>query len=111
MSSTVLQSIVIAIGLLAVGTVVYIAAANHSTSSTFKSVTAGMTKAEVISLMGAPGAENAKCQNHPMWLDKPINDHACVSELQYDARMSPEFWTIGFDAQGHAIAKYHFVSP
>lgn len=94
-----------------IGSVLLVALKNHVSAIAFQSVSKGMGKSEVLSIMGRPDAESTACMNPAMWLDEPADNQECVRELQYNALLVPEFWTVGFDAHDRTITKYHFISP
>jgi hypothetical protein len=43
-------------------------------------------------------------------MNRPVLEATCAEELEYRAKLHGVFWTVGFDAQGRAIAKYRYVS-
>jgi len=94
-----------------IGPVLLVALKNHSSAIAFQSVSKGMGKAEVLSIMGSPDAESTVCMNAAIWLDEPIDNQECTREVRYSALLMPEFRTVGFDARDRAILKYHFISP
>jgi hypothetical protein len=89
----------------------YAAHRNSSLSANFKSVQPGASRKQVLSMMGKPTFERNGCRDAATWLGQPLVGKTCATELQYDARFIPKFWTIGFDEKGFAIAKYEYVSP
>ena len=104
----------IALGVLTViigAYVVSVVQVNASLEKTFNSISEGMTKDQVIGAMGKPDLVREGCRDGPVWLDRPVPNKTCMSEFQYDARLLPKFWTVGFDAENRAIAKYPYVSP
>ncbi len=96
---------------IVIGPVLFVALKNHSSAIAFQSVSKGMGKAEVLSIMGSPDAESTVCMNAAIWLDEPIENQECTREVRYNALLMPEFWTVGFDGRDRAILKYHFISP
>lgn len=105
------KSVRIAAILLILAPVIYVFTNNYLYSSGFETIKEGMSKAEVIAIMGTPSAEDLACSEPPMWLDKPLSNVNCAHEIEYSASLTPEYWTIGFDAHGHVVTKYHYVSP
>lgn len=89
----------------------YVAHRNASLSANFKSVQPGTSREQVLSMMGDPTSERTGCRDAPTWLGQAVVGKACATEVQYDAGLLPKFWTIGFDQEGLAIAKYEYVSP
>jgi hypothetical protein len=84
---------------------------NASLGKSFNAIEQGATREQTLELMGRPSLERNSCRDAPTWLGQPVQSAQCVAEYQYDARLVPEFWTIGFDANGKAVAKYDYVSP
>ncbi len=84
---------------------------NHYQSA-YNALKQGATKTEVISDWG-PAKDSKSCRSGGTWDDKPIppGTKDCVEELWYFSRVTPEQWAIGFDEDGRAVSKYHFVSP
>ncbi len=104
--------LVIGVGAVAV-TLGYFAVAwrhNEALSSNFQSIAPGTGMDVVLSALGPPDAIRQGCRDKPTWLDQPVTE-ACAVELQYDARLLPKFWTVGFNEQDRAIAKYEYTSP
>jgi hypothetical protein len=101
----------IGVSLTAVAAIVYVVLENRASSTAFQSISKGMSKNVVLSIMGTPSLDRTNCMNRSMWLENPVPAHNCVSEIQYNARVLPEFRTIGFDIKGQAVTKYHYVSP
>jgi hypothetical protein len=77
----------------------------------FRALSEGATTAEVISSMGEPDSVGPGCRDAPTWLNRPVLGAMCSQEFRYEAKLRPGFWTVGFDEQGRAIAKYAYVSP
>jgi hypothetical protein len=94
-----------------IGCFAYTTYRNSSIERKFGLVAEGMSREEVVRLMGAPDNVRSGCRDAPTWLERPVPDKVCSEELRYNALLLPEFWTIGFDATGRAIAKYGYVSP
>jgi hypothetical protein len=86
------------------------ARADRTLDRGFRAVAEGASRAEVVALLGPPDATRSGCRDLPTWMNRPILDAACAEELEYRARLTAVYWTIGFDAQGRAIAKYRYVS-
>ncbi|MFZ6779014.1 hypothetical protein ACO0LD_19480 [Undibacterium sp. Ji83W] len=78
--------------------------------SQFDSLIQGMSEREVEILMGKPSAINKECRDAPSWIGERVQGQ-CTLEYHYDGFIIPEFWTIGFDANGHVIAKEYYTSP
>jgi len=102
--------IAIAVVVLLIGYGVYVAYHNASLDSAFTAVTQGATPEEVVALMGEPSAKRG-CADAVTWLEHPVLGKKCAFEYRYDAKVMPNYWTIGFDDGHHAIAKYAYVSP
>lgn len=90
---------------------IYVVAKNRAYRSGFEAIERGMAKSEVIDAMGRPDSERAGCRDRPTWLGKHLDDQVCMTEYQYNARLLPEFWTVGFGTDGKVIAKYDYISP
>jgi len=103
--------LIIAAVVLLVAYVAYAAHRNSSLSANFESRQPGASREQVLSVMGKPTLERTGCRDTATWLGQPVTGKSCAIELQYDARLLPKFWTIGFDQKGIAIAKYEYVSP
>ena len=101
----------IAAVVLLVAYVVYAVHRNSSLNANFKSIQPGTSREQVLSLMGKPTSEKAGCRDAATWLGHPVVGKTCATELRYEARLLPKFWTIGLDEKGFAIAKYEYVSP
>jgi hypothetical protein len=93
------------------GYVLFVVWKNDSLGKKFETVSEGASKAQVLALMGSPDLVRMECRDAPRWLDRAVVGKTCASELQYNAKHLPKFWTIGFDAADVAIAKYEYVSP
>jgi hypothetical protein len=89
----------------------YMVRANSPLNAGFNAAAPGMARDQVISMMGSPTSETPGCRDAATWLGQPLADKTCTTELSYDAKVLPKFWTIGFDEKGLAIAKYEYVSP
>lgn len=89
--------------LAAVAYVAYAGWRNDRTQAGFEAVTEGMSKQEVLALLGPPGWENDGCRDLP--------PAVCAAEFQYDELLMPAFWTVSFDDGNNVIHKYHYVSP
>jgi hypothetical protein len=83
---------------------------DRSLGRNFRAVPEGASRDEVIALMGAPDRVRAGCRDLPTWMNRPSASTVCAEELEYDAKLKPAFWTVGFDEEGRAIAKYAYVS-
>ncbi len=79
-------------------------------NSRFDAVTAGMTESDVVRILGRPDERRQGCRDAPSWEGAPVAG-ACAVQLVYYAHLGPVFWTVGFDRNGKAIAKYAYVSP
>jgi hypothetical protein len=104
----------LAIGTVVVAAIVAVALAlfrNHGRNSAFDAVTKGMSEEQVLVLMGRPDARRQVCRDAPSWIGDPVHEQQCSFEYQYDAWFEPQFWTVGFGADGRAISKYNYVSP
>ena len=78
----------------------------------FETVYQGMTTAQVLDLMGAPEIERKGCRDGQWsWKGEPVPGKTCATEFQYAAPVMFGFWTIGFDSEDIAIAKYAYISP
>jgi hypothetical protein len=62
-------------------------------------------------LMGGPDMRREGCRDAPSWLGESIPERRCSFEYQYNAWLEPQFWTVGFGADGRVISKYNYVSP
>lgn len=98
-----------AIVLIAFG--VYVVKRNSFLSEGFDAVAPGASREQVLSLMGRPDVESSHCQGAGSWLGKPGTEKECASEYRYDAVILPQYYTVGFDGGGRAVAKYAHVSP
>lgn len=77
----------------------------------YEKLTVGTPKSEVLKTFGTP-TRTSKCDLVPSWDGgRPLKLHECVEEYWYESRISPEQWTVGFDAKGQVVTKYYFVSP
>ena len=72
----------------------------------------GTQKAMVLKQFGRP-KEIRPCTLKPSWDAEPLEKQftGCTEEYWYFSRISPEQWIIGFNEDGRAVTKYHFVSP
>jgi hypothetical protein len=77
--------------------------------SGFRSVPERASKDQVIALLGPPHAVRSSCRDLPTWMNRPVAG-VCAEELEYRARLRAVLWTVGFDEQGRAIAKYRYVA-
>lgn len=75
----------------------------------YGSLKQGTTKTEVLQKWGPP-AFLGVCKPFVKWDSNPIppGTKNCVEELWYSSPLTPETWGIGFDADRHAISKYHW---
>ena len=80
----------------------------------YDQVAFGDTEAHVISLMGEPRNILGAPQNIAWELDATVrpNPGNCVKEFGYRPIINivVEAYTIGFDAAGNAVSKYHYIS-
>lgn len=76
----------------------------------FDAVTAGMTESAVVEILGPPDERRQGCRDAPTWEGTPVTGE-CAVELVYHAHFGPVFWTVGFDRNAQAVAKYAYVSP
>ena len=90
--------------------VAYLAWGDRSLDLKFRSVAEGADREQVVALLGPPDEVRPACLDLPTWMNRPAVAAACAEELEYRAKLKSVFWTIGFDAQGRAIAKYRYVS-
>lgn len=97
--------------LLGVAAIVLGLLRNHTRESSFDAVSKGMPEDQVRVLMGGPDMRREGCRDTPSWLGNPIPEQRCSFEYQYDAWLEPQFWTVGFGADGRVISKYNYVSP
>jgi hypothetical protein len=88
----------------------FLAYADRKREGGFRNLPEGATKEQVISMLGPPDDVRAGCRDLPTWMNRPIVGAECAEELEYRARLRPDFWTVGLDEQGRAIAKYRYVS-
>lgn len=75
----------------------------------FEHISPGMTRNEVVSILGAP-REIIDCSAPGPFKSRLPN---CVETYLYPswgAPLVPSMWTVRFDADGVAIDKYRFVS-
>jgi len=89
---------------------VLLARTDRSLDRGFRSVGEGATREEVVGLLGAPDEVRSGCRDLPTWMNRPVLESACAEEVEYRATLRPVFWTVGFDSNGRAIAKYRYVS-
>jgi hypothetical protein len=104
---------VITIGLAASlgGYLAFAAFRNTSLTNGFNTVSKGETVAQVVAVLGKPSLVRTACRDSPTWLGAQVQDKTCAREYQYNARILPKFWTVGFDGNRKVIAKYEYVSP
>jgi hypothetical protein len=88
----------------------YLALGDRSLDLGFRSVAEGASRQQVVSILGPPDEVRAGCRDLPTWMNRPTVAAACAEELEYRAKLKSTFWTIGFDGQGRAIAKYRYVA-
>jgi hypothetical protein len=89
----------------------YVARRNAAMGSGFDQIKKGELAERVLQRLGEPSSERGGCQDALTWLDQPVTGEVCVKELRYEALILPKYWTVGFDANDRAIAKYEYVSP
>lgn len=78
----------------------------------FERLQRGTSKADVVRAFGTP-REVTKCSDSPTWDDTPLQEPSasCVEEYHYYSRLQIGEWTVGFDANGKAVAKSYRSSP
>ena len=76
----------------------------------FRNVTEGTHRDQVVASLGPPDTVRGACRDLPTWMNRPVLEATCAEELEFHAGLKGVFWTVGFDAQGKAIAKYRYVS-
>jgi hypothetical protein len=77
----------------------------------YETVVPNAPKLAVLEQFGKP-AKILPCRPNGSWDGELSKEsESCVEEFWYFSHLSPEQWTIGFDKDGRAISKYHFVSP
>lgn len=99
--SLIVLTVVVITGLAPLG---FMELSDQERSASFQTISSGMSKNEVIAIMGEPNEVLLEC------LD-PIEGLICSSELQYDSYLLPRFWTVAFDDEDRVISKYAYVSP
>jgi hypothetical protein len=84
---------------------------NHYTVL-YASLQQGTSRTEVLQKWGPPSFSRA-CDYIVRWDGNPIPPgiKSCVEELRYSSPITSDQWGIGFDEDGHAISKDHFISP
>jgi hypothetical protein len=87
----------------------FLALADRTLDRGFRRVPEGAAREQVIALLGPPHAVRTGCRDLPTWMNRPVTA-VCAEELEYSARLRAVFWTVGFDEQGRAIAKYRYVA-
>jgi hypothetical protein len=70
------------------------------------------SKRSVIDSFGPPSRVE-RCEKYLSWDGAPLKTESreCAEELWYHSRMSIEQWSVGLDANGLVISKYHHSSP
>jgi hypothetical protein len=91
------------------GYVAYLARGDRSLDRAFREVSEGATRAEVVALLGPPDAVREGCRDLPTWMNRPVVDAVCAQELEFHATLRAVAWTVGFNEQGRAIAKYRYI--
>lgn len=105
-------SIILAVCIaLVAGCALWVGRQNSLLESGFQAVTPGMSRNEVISLMGKPATETAGCHEGLTWMGQTVTGGPCGVEFRYDAHIKPVYWTVSFDRENRAMAKYEYVSP
>ena len=84
---------------------------NHYTIL-YSSLKQGTSRTEVLQQWGPPRFSSA-CDYIVRWDGNPISlgIKSCVEELRYSSPITSDQWGIGFDEDGHAVSKDHFISP
>jgi hypothetical protein len=108
--NTSIRIVLISLVVLAVA-IAYVVRRNTVLQTGFDQVTKGESRADVVRRMGSPSSERDGCQDAATWLGEPAATAVCKKELRYEAIVLPKYWTVGFDAEDRAIAKYEYVSP
>lgn len=96
---------------IAIGVGSYIGYRNVALEQGFDSVTPGELRRDIIRRLGKPSSVDTSCQDEVTWLDQQVDKSKCIQEIRYDAILLPKYWTIGFDKNKRAVAKYNYVSP
>lgn len=80
-----------------------VVASRHRFEHNIASVHSGMTKSDVLNLMGSPRKFETPCYSK-----RPNCDQDLVYSLPFDF---VSFWTISVDRSGNVLEKYHWESP
>jgi hypothetical protein len=72
----------------------------------------GTSRSEVLQQWGPPSFFGA-CKPTNRWDGNPMpaDTKSCVEELWYSSPISSDEWGVGFDEDGHAISKRHYIFP
>lgn len=104
-------SIVIVILIFAALPVVHVLQQQND-SNAFDAIEPGASKEDVVAALGQPDEIRA-CPDTLFWGGNHRvlgpNNGQCVEEFYYSS--APGGWSIGFDAEGHAVSKFAYVSP
>jgi hypothetical protein len=78
----------------------------------YDSLMPGASKSQVLREWGPPRYSRA-CRQGATWDGdaSAVGPLECFEELWYFSQVTPEQWALGFDREGRAVSKYHFVSP
>lgn len=104
-------SVVVAVLLATTIPVAYILQ-QKSDSHAFDIISQGDSKEVVVALLGRPD-EVRSCSGTLYWggdhQQLGPNRGQCIEEFYYSS--APASWSVGFDAEGHAVSKYAYLSP
>jgi hypothetical protein len=89
--------------------VAYLARGDRGVDRAFRDVPEGATREDVVSRLGPPDVVREGCRDLPTWMNRPVAHTACAEELEFHASLRNVAWTVGFDEQGRAIAKYRYI--
>ena len=96
-----------------VGALGFGCANDHSLKNRFFDVKRGDTEPLVVRAMGAPDETRGR-PRYVAWGGDPVhpNNGECVKEFFYRpiVNLLDEAYSVGFDANGKVVSKYHYVS-
>jgi hypothetical protein len=79
----------------------------------FSKLSPGMSKQQVFELFASQGKEQKVVYTTPTWDQTKVSNSPPVAEerVYWSPLLTPEGWLVGFDKNGHLVARARLVSP
>lgn len=105
------KNIILALAALIFLVLAYFVGRSDLVDQGFKDISRGMSKSEVVGLLGEPNVKRNECRDPPTWDGEDVLENKCTEEWQYDGLFLPKFLVVGFGKNDRVISKYGYVSP